>query len=880
MRLKVEKEGLIRKEELFDLVKDICRKYSGDIQSKNLREIIEVLDEHDNTPLHCVMGNNLLFNVENIALFLNNGANPNAINKDVQIPLMYYITAISQIKDINDEFIERQSEVIEKLLSFGADLNIVDRYGNTVLGLAILYNMPKLVDLLIKKGAKLQEKKSMVPAITQAVSAKKLNPAIIKILMESKRCDINATDKYGRTALHTSVFIQECDEDELVSISELCRSEKEAEVAQLHKTKTLLELGCDPNIADEDGMTPLMNAATKEQIDLLLEHKADFRHVCLTEQGNFTAVELVAIKVAMRESYHCIDFKELYIAHRQPWLELAKRDLKSSDVQNKYYYGETFRRNALHLAIEIQDCAMVKDCIDSKIDVNAKDVKGDAPLHLAVKSQNITIIRLLLEAKADINVEDCDQNTPLLLACAHRNFTIVRDLILAGAKRNVKNKQGQNILYLIARFPDRSVISFIHLAFKDKEDRPDINAQDEHGFTPLDIVARWGANADVMFDVVKTLFDYYARIGSCKSNILEAFIREENIPLVRLALEKDADPNRRCDIYSSYTNGDSCTLLHKVVERFCSDPKNPIHFEIVDLLLQYKADSRIVNGKGETPLHKLLCTFTKREYVWTPTVYPTIDQLTREPILSMIDKLVQHRLVDEKEVSVLEKRDSFGRTPLLHAVYLRCPIELVAHLLKLGCNPDATCNEGRTALHYAMGPRPDERLDPIDFSPLVKLLLSHDTSKNYDRINAKDKQGITPLMLAVGLCPKSEDDDFDPKPKMYGQSILIKRLFSAGARVTTRDAAGKSAYDHASESTIEQSFKKGFMLSPKHSTVMRLIDPKQNDARNKSLAETLAQFGFSNTASPISLISEYAEDTLISMDENEEKQALSKRHDS
>ena len=70
----------------------------------------------------------------------------------------------------------------------------------------------------------------------------------------------------------------------------------------------------------------------------------------------------------------------------------------------------------LHFAALFNDVEFAKECIQSGISVDAKDMYGVTPLHVAIiKEDNLEIVKFLIENGADINVRLCGK-TPYDLA--------------------------------------------------------------------------------------------------------------------------------------------------------------------------------------------------------------------------------------------------------------------------------------------------------------------------------------------------------------------------------------------------------------------------------------------------------------------------------
>lgn len=155
-----------------------------------------------------------------------------------------------------------------------------ENYSNYPLELAVSYEKINFVELLLKKNAN--------PNITHSLhrACKKQNLSIVKLLVENG-ADVNATNKYGTTALYyaidnnsASMEIVELllknnanpNVDTILHIA--CRNQN------LKIIKLLVENGADVNFIDNNGRTALFDAinaknANKEIIRYLIANGAD-----------------------------------------------------------------------------------------------------------------------------------------------------------------------------------------------------------------------------------------------------------------------------------------------------------------------------------------------------------------------------------------------------------------------------------------------------------------------------------------------------------------------------------------------------------------------------------------------------------------------------
>jgi hypothetical protein len=119
--------------------------------------------------------------------------------------------------------------------------------------------------------------------------------------------------------------------------------------------------------------------------------------------------------------------------------------------------------------IEFFDVAtpeQIYSCIESGMDVNARDGEGITPLHYAsAYNENSEIVLILIDLGALVNARDLEGFTPLHAAAAFNdNLEVLLVLISEGA---------------------------------------DINAQAQQAYTPLHAAAEWSDNPDIIVSLLR-----------------------------------------------------------------------------------------------------------------------------------------------------------------------------------------------------------------------------------------------------------------------------------------------------------------------------------------------------------------------------------------
>ncbi|XP_023314785.1 ankyrin-3-like [Trichogramma pretiosum] len=293
-------------------------------------------------------------------------------------------------------------------------------------------------------------------------------------------------------------------------------------------------------------------------------------------------------------------------------------------------------------------------------------------------------------------MRDNEGKTPLYHAVSNGHDRIYEELLRRGADPNSADAQGRAALYNLCHV--HVIERFLELC--DKFDRRvRIDARDNEGNTPL----HWAVHDNHKKEVAELLLrlgvdpTLVNAEGTTALHVVCARYNDDFYPSMLLEYVKEKWK-------STYVNAEddkSNTPLHLALDNN--------HRKVVEWLIRQGADPTTANIEGSTPLH-VVCTRYNDDF------YPSM--------------LLEY--VDEKSKPLfVNAQDNEGNTPLHLALdYNRT--RLAEWLMRNGANRNSTNAKGETPLHVACKHYP------------ARHLVSA-----FSRVNARDKEGNTPLHLAL-----------------------------------------------------------------------------------------------------------------------------------
>ncbi|MBL8151042.1 MAG: ankyrin repeat domain-containing protein [Blastocatellia bacterium] len=272
-----------------------------------------------------------------------------------------------------------QIDIVKILLGKRADIDSKDLFGITPLIYSVLYNRPVIAKLLLEKGA--------IPDLKTSFRWKKCATTI-------------------RSGSYTPEDLKKCSSPLInsgITALTIAAARKNLEIATY-----LLEAGADTNIYDEDGWTPLMEAASNSAIitEAMIKKGAE---VNVVAHGGLTPV-MIATRQTYQDSFDTIKLL----------LEAGAK----VDAQNKT--GVT----ALMFAAGAAASNKVGLLLSRGANVNLQDKNGLTALMYASMASHsnfkrIETVKFLINKKADLSIKDKNGKDVLEYAKAYKQDAIL-----------------------------------------------------------------------------------------------------------------------------------------------------------------------------------------------------------------------------------------------------------------------------------------------------------------------------------------------------------------------------------------------------------------------------------------------------------------------
>lgn len=375
------------------------------------------------------------------------------------------------------------SQLVEKLVNAGADVNIANKAGVTSLNYALVsVKDPVLLEKLItrKVNVNMQDKQGNTPLMFVLKTSR--DPTAVELLIDAG-ADLNIKDNKGDTPL---MYVARMMKDKDFLDSD-------------YFMELLLDFGAQVNDRDAQGKTPLMNLILSKRVSVMddvklvqmfIKHEADLDMEDF--EGN------TALLIAVRDTASAplvktlimggANVKKMDASSKTP-LDYAQNNLRLSlkegydEILRKLTTNTENQRVRFFKFLKIGNLSDVQDFLAQGADINGVDDTGDTPLMKVVMYKRpLEIIEYLLKNGADINAANKDGDTALMKAVMLKDAPeIVNLLIASGAQVNARNKKGDTVLRRAVWYSDSAAV--VEALIKAGAD---VNADDTQGQTIWD----------------------------------------------------------------------------------------------------------------------------------------------------------------------------------------------------------------------------------------------------------------------------------------------------------------------------------------------------------------------------------------------------------
>ncbi len=748
--------------------------YKGDAsQVKNLLENgvdVEATSEDYETPL--LVSVKKQWNQEVFDALLDSGTDINQSDLDEYNVLMNALIYL-------DDDVDAAKHIVSKNI----DLNAENDSGDCAMAIALNQNAYRCSEFLASETGWTQ----LMIASHQGDSE-----SIEEYFEYGEIKDLNEKNKMGQTALMLATTIETIDVLARNGADTNARDKKDrsALLIAIRKEETDLIntlLDYDMNISSKDGAKALMYAISTEDtylVDRLLDKKVDI------DFGEFDEIQTTTTPLIWAISKESTEMVE-YLIKRGAKLNHVPKINPNSILANS-------GKNPLLFAIRQKNIEMVELLINLGADIQVRDSQNETVLMQAVDAPEI--LKLLIEKGADVNAKavynlgfgNTDQQ-PLFSAIAVNNLESVKILLKAGAKVDSRRWDKRTPLMEAAaemRNNDGIVKALIAAG-------ADVNALDEHGYTPL----RYAVMFDNKLEVVKALV---AKGANVTSSVLDEARRNNNNEIIAALQINAVSPLSRAAIEGNLSKVKALIISGEKIDEQGSEGRTALiwaaahgHTEIVTALIQAKANMNIQDKDKNTPLMR--ASKNGHTSVVKALVKAGANVHIKTPYynaLSFYGNAEIAKILIAQKIDVNVPCPDIN-TVLLKAIYAN-DVALVKMLIKFGADLNHRSSKQTPLMivkNWISGEEDSKEMLGVlgpDLPPLIVAVIEQNIKKVSQliaagaQINSTDEEGKTPLIWA---CDKANRE-------------IVKILIKAGANVNAQSKSNASALLFTAEDKI------------------------------------------------------------------------------
>ena len=428
--------------------------------------------------------------------------------------------------------------------------------GNTPLHLACMFQFFETVQYLVRKQQDLTMSANRKKELPAHIACCEDSLEIVKLVTSPS--NVTTKGHNGATPLHVA------------SVH-----------GSLEVVKWLIEeMHCDPNIEDDDSLTPLNYACghTHGYYYGYLYHNKE-----RIQDKNILIAEYLVANCGCDPMKIRGNISPMEIACKVGNLKLVKA-LTCMNVNCINEDSDT----PLHLACREKQLEIVQFLtLEKHCGQELKNKNGELPLHIACAHGSLELVKLVSDC--DINASTMNRDAPVHIACRHSQIETVAYLTQERhCELNKANSEGELPLHIAC---EESCLELVKLV-----SNCDVHAQTESGCTPMHIACKSNAMEIVKFLIQEKQCEPSQHAELYDDLLIHCACANGSAELVR-KLATPTNVNRGCP-YGHSTSYDITgnTPLYEACKS--------ANVEVVALLIkEFQCDQNIQNPEGELPLH-------------------------------------------------------------------------------------------------------------------------------------------------------------------------------------------------------------------------------------------------------------------------------------